>query len=162
MWEKIVLNLLSNAFKFTLHGEIRVALQTIDERVQLTVADTGCGIPTDEIAQVFERFHRVENTAGRSHEGTGIGLALVKELVALHDGSVEVDSALGQGSTFRVIIPATRPGVEPAPDERAGRSARDDCRGVPGRDRAVDGPSCAARRGVDRRSSARANSGRRR
>ena len=89
MWEKIVLNLLSNAFKFTLDGQIarRAAARRAMHAV-LTVRDTGSGIPADELPRVFERFHRVEGTRGRTHEGTGIGLALVQELVKLHGGSV--------------------------------------------------------------------------
>ena len=105
MWEKIVLNLISNAFKFTLHGEIAVALARREDRVELTVRDTGSGIPADELPRVFERFYRVEGTSGRTHEGTGIGLALVQELVRLHGGSIGVTSKLGRGTTFTVTIP---------------------------------------------------------
>ncbi|HEY2369807.1 MAG TPA: ATP-binding protein, partial [Polyangiaceae bacterium] len=107
-WEKIVLNLVSNAFKFTLEGEISVRLRDAGERVELTVSDTGVGIPASEIGRVFERFHRVEGTRGRSIEGTGIGLALVRELVALHGGAVRVTSELGRGTTFTVTIPKGR------------------------------------------------------
>src|SRR5262249_26734563 len=73
MWEKIVLNLVSNAFKFTLAGGIAVTLEARDGFAELRVRDTGSGIPDDELPRVFERFHRVEGTAGRTHEGTGIG-----------------------------------------------------------------------------------------
>lgn len=104
-WEKIVSNLLSNAFKFTLEGEIAVRLREIEDRVDLVVSDTGTGIPEHELARIFERFHRVEGVRGRSFEGTGIGLALVRELVALHGGSVRVESVVGRGSTFTVSIP---------------------------------------------------------
>src|SRR5262249_24489084 len=78
MWEKIVLNLISNAFKFTLTGEIEVSLKEHDEFVELCVCDTGVGIPPEELPHIFERFHRVKGTHGRTHEGTGIGLALVQ------------------------------------------------------------------------------------
>jgi PAS domain S-box-containing protein len=105
MWEKIVLNLVSNAFKFTLKGEIEVRLDTVDGHARLTVRDTGVGIPSDELPRMFERFHRVEQTRGRTHEGTGIGLALVHELVRLHGGTVSVDSMAGEGSTFTVAVP---------------------------------------------------------
>ncbi|WP_257457947.1 ATP-binding protein [Archangium lipolyticum] len=105
MWEKVVLNLLSNAFKFTLEGEIRVALSLQGESVRLTVADTGTGIPSHELPHLFERFHRVRGAKGRTNEGSGIGLALVKELVKLHGGTVEVQSTLDQGSTFTVSLP---------------------------------------------------------
>jgi PAS domain S-box-containing protein len=105
MWEKIVLNLLSNAFKFTLEGEIRVRLRDAGQRVELDVSDTGTGVTAEELPRIFERFHRVENAAGRSHEGSGIGLALVHELVKLHGGSITVRSVWGAGTTFTVAIP---------------------------------------------------------
>ena len=105
MWEKIVLNLLSNAFKFTFAGEITVILRSAGETVELAVRDTGTGIPAAEIPHLFERFYRVEGARGRTHEGTGIGLALVQELVKLHGGSVRVESAPSRGSTFIVSIP---------------------------------------------------------
>jgi PAS domain S-box-containing protein len=107
MWEKIVLNLLSNAFKFTLEGEIIVLMRADVEQPAaiLTVCDTGTGIPQDELPHIFERFHRVENARGRTHEGTGIGLALVQELVRLHGGIIEVESLLGQGTIFTVRLP---------------------------------------------------------
>ncbi|QIR37602.1 response regulator [Tolypothrix sp. PCC 7910] len=105
MWEKIVFNLLSNAFKFTFSGEITVCLQDFADFVELTVADTGIGIPANEIPHLFERFHRVKEAQGRSFEGSGIGLSLVQELVKLHGGTVHVTSELGKGSCFRVAIP---------------------------------------------------------
>jgi signal transduction histidine kinase/DNA-binding NarL/FixJ family response regulator len=105
MWEKIVLNLLSNAFKYTLQGEIRVSLKRVGETAEFSVADTGTGIPEDELPRVFQRFHRVKNAVGRTHEGTGIGLALVQELVKLHGGSIRAESKPGAGSTFTVSIP---------------------------------------------------------
>lgn len=131
MWEKIVLNLLSNAFKFTFEGEIRVSL-CVGAREQgsqgaggvsdyssphslihsstpshfiLTVQDTGTGIPAEELSHIFERFHRVKGARGRSYEGSGIGLALVQELVHLHGGTIEVSSVIDQGTTFTVAIP---------------------------------------------------------
>lgn len=105
MWEKIVLNLVSNAFKYSAQGHIRIALTQQDDRVILTVTDTGSGIPESELDKVFDRFYRVQNVQGRSQEGTGIGLSMVKELVKLHKGTIDVTSAVGRGSTFRVIIP---------------------------------------------------------
>jgi len=104
-WEKIVLNLISNAFKFTFSGEIAVRLRRNGAEVVLSVADTGTGIPTHELPRIFERFHRVEGAHGRSSEGTGIGLALVQELVQQHGGSIHVQSEIGKGSTFTVSIP---------------------------------------------------------
>jgi signal transduction histidine kinase len=105
MWEKIVFNLLSNAFKFTFEGEINVALRESGEHVELEVSDTGTGIPEAELPHLFERFHRVKGAQGRSYEGSGIGLALVQELVKLHGGSVRVKSEVGRGSAFTVSIP---------------------------------------------------------
>jgi PAS domain S-box-containing protein len=105
MWEKIVLNLVSNAFKYTLAGGIEVRLRQRDGAAILSVRDTGCGIPENEIPQLFERFHRIEGAQGRTHEGTGIGLALVQELVKLHAGRVWIESARGVGSTFAVSLP---------------------------------------------------------
>ena len=105
MWEKIVLNLLSNAFKFTLAGEIVVRLRAVDGQAELTVSDTGPGIPEAELPRLFERFHRIAGTQGRSFEGSGIGLALTQELTKLHGGSVWAESKRGVGSTFHVRIP---------------------------------------------------------
>jgi signal transduction histidine kinase/DNA-binding response OmpR family regulator len=105
MWEKIVLNLVSNAFKFTLEGVITVRLSAMDGRAVLSVEDSGIGIPSGELPRIFDRFHRVPSARGRTYEGTGIGLALVQELAKLHGGSAEVMSQLGSGSTFTVSIP---------------------------------------------------------
>jgi PAS domain S-box-containing protein len=105
MWEKIVLNLVSNAFKFTFDGEIEVSLGQADAAIELAVRDTGTGIPPEEMPSLFERFHRVKGARGRSHEGSGIGLALVQELVKLHGGSVRVESEVDRGSRFIVSIP---------------------------------------------------------
>ena len=105
MWETIVLNLLSNAFKFTLHGGIQVRMHELAEGIDLEVADTGIGIPDADLPLIFDRFYRVETQAGRSIEGTGIGLALVRELAQLHGGSVAVTSALETGTTFHLKIP---------------------------------------------------------
>lgn len=105
MWEKVVLNLLSNAFKFTFEGEVALTLRNAGANVELSVRDSGVGIPEAERDRVFERFHRVENARSRTYEGTGIGLALVQELVKLHGGTVRVESAVGVGSTFTVSIP---------------------------------------------------------
>ena len=104
MWEKIVLNLLSNAFKFTFSGEIAVQLRREGAALALEVSDTGVGIPHEEIPRLFERFHRVESTQGRTQEGSGIGLALVQELVKLHGGRVEVESEPGRGTRFWVRL----------------------------------------------------------
>ncbi|WP_247234800.1 ATP-binding protein [Telluribacter sp. SYSU D00476] len=105
MWEKIVLNLLSNAYKYTLKGSIQVSLKREGDWAVLSVQDTGVGIPKEELPRMFERFHRVPTTVGRTHEGTGIGLSMVHELVKLHQGQIQVQSTRGQGSTFTVSIP---------------------------------------------------------
>jgi signal transduction histidine kinase/DNA-binding response OmpR family regulator len=118
MWEKIVLNLVSNAFKFTLTGHIAVRLAREGEQAVLTVSDTGIGIPATQLPHVFERFHRVRGAGGRSYEGSGIGLALVRELVRLHQGDVSIASTPGAGSTFRVTLPIGEARV-PAPPAEA-------------------------------------------
>jgi len=105
MWEKVVLNLISNAFKFTFEGEIAVSVGRVGNMAELRVRDTGVGIPAEAIPKLFERFNRVPNVPSRTHEGSGIGLALVHELVKLHGGSVRVESRTGEGSTFVVSIP---------------------------------------------------------
>jgi signal transduction histidine kinase len=108
MWERIVMNLLSNAFKFTFVGEIGVTLRAVDGKVELAVRDTGIGISEEELPRLFERFHRIKDVHSRSHEGTGIGLSLTQELVKLHGGSIDVTSMPGHGSTFKVHIPFGR------------------------------------------------------
>jgi PAS domain S-box-containing protein len=113
MWEKIVLNLLSNAFKFTFTGEIEVTLRQVGETTELAVRDTGVGIPASELPHIFERFHRVEGSLGRSFEGSGIGLALVQELAGLHGGAARVESQLDHGSVFFVSIPLGKSHLPP-------------------------------------------------
>ena len=117
MWEKIVLNLLSNAFKFTFEGGISLSLKQDRDRTVLEVRDTGTGIAAADLPHIFERFRRVEGARSRTHEGTGIGLALVQELVRLHGGTVRAESIEGKGSTFTVTIPA---GKSHLPPERIG------------------------------------------
>jgi len=105
MWEKIVLNLLSNAFKFTFVGEISLELRYCQDHVELEVKDTGTGIPAAELPRIFERFHRVPAAKGRTYEGSGIGLSLVQELVKLHNGTITVTSIVDRGTSFIVSIP---------------------------------------------------------
>lgn len=120
LWEKVVLNLLSNAYKFTFDGEVSVRLRSGGGRVTLEVSDTGTGIPEKELPRLFERFHRIHGARARSYEGSGIGLALVRELVLLHGGTVSVESHEGKGTTFRIELPA---GKEHLPKERVRTAA---------------------------------------
>jgi signal transduction histidine kinase len=113
MWEKVVFNLLSNAFKFTFSGEIEVSLRIVSGSVELAVRDTGTGIAAEEIPRLFERFYRVKDARGRSIEGSGIGLALVLELAKMHGGTVRVESEINSGSTFIVSVPRGKGHLSP-------------------------------------------------
>jgi signal transduction histidine kinase len=104
-WEQIVLNLLSNALKHTFEGEIGVTVRAHEGHAELAIRDTGVGIPASELPRLFDRFHRVPQARSRSHEGTGIGLALVRELVGMHGGQIAVDSREGRGTAFTVRVP---------------------------------------------------------
>src|SRR5690606_21615860 len=115
MWERIVLNLLSNALKFTFDGAIEVSLRAQESAVELVVCDTGVGIRPEDLPYLFRRFHRVEGTRARTHEGSGIGLALAQELARLHGGTIQVKSRHGLGTSFSVTIPR---GSEHLPGER--------------------------------------------
>ena len=117
MWEKIVLNLISNAFKFTFQGEVLIAQHRVGDHIELQVADTGCGIAADELPRLFERFFRGRPTRARTHEGSGIGLSLVQELVKLHGGTIEARSRVGIGTTITLRIPC---GHAHLPPERIG------------------------------------------
>jgi PAS domain S-box-containing protein len=105
LWEKVVLNLLNNALKFTFDGTIRIAVYADGGRAVVTVADTGIGVPEQEMPRLFERFHRIENARSRSNEGSGIGLALVQELIQLHGGTITASSTEGAGTTFAIRLP---------------------------------------------------------
>jgi signal transduction histidine kinase len=122
MWEKIVLNLLSNAFKHTFSGAITVTLtwNGDGDGAELAVADTGVGIAADELPKLFERFHRVRDARSRTYEGTGIGLSLVQQLARLHGGDVRIDSEEDRGSTFTVTV---RAGYAHLPAEQVGDAA---------------------------------------
>jgi PAS domain S-box-containing protein len=106
MWEKVVLNLLANALKHTFVGGIHVNLRWRGDYAELAVVDSGVGIPEAELPHLFDRFHRVKRAISRTHEGTGIGLALVQELIRMHGGTVRVESQEGKGSTFTVTVKA--------------------------------------------------------
>jgi two-component sensor histidine kinase len=120
MWEKIVFNLLSNAVKFTAAGTIELRMRAVDGQAVLAVRDTGVGVPAAERPLLFDRFHRVTGAWARTHEGTGIGLALVRELSELHGGTVTAESELGVGSVFTVRIPF---GTVHLPADRIGSDA---------------------------------------
>ena len=122
MWAKIVMNLLSNALKFTFAGGVTVRLRATDGAARADgLATPGIGIEPADQERLFERFHRVVGARSRSHEGTGIGLALVAELAELHGGGVAVESAPGEGSSFTVRVPF---GAEHLPqDQLAGEAA---------------------------------------
>lgn len=122
MWEKIVLNLLSNALKFTQKGKIEITLKARKKAVQLSVRDTGIGIAPRNLTRIFDRFVRIEPTGGRTYEGTGIGLSLVKDLVQIHKGTVKVKSKEGKGSTFTVAI---RQGKDHLPPSQLLETRRD-------------------------------------
>jgi signal transduction histidine kinase/FixJ family two-component response regulator len=113
MWEKVVLNLLSNAIKHTFSGGIAVRITAAPDAAIVEVRDTGVGIPSTELPHIFDRFHRVPNARSRTHEGSGIGLALVQELVRLHGGRIDVTSTEDVGTTFTVSVPF---GAEHLPD----------------------------------------------
>lgn len=107
--ERIIMNLLSNAVKFTNSGEkITVKVMDLGECVEISVKDTGVGIPEDKLQVIFERFRQVDNSLSRSHEGSGIGLSLVKALVDIHGGNINVSSSLGNGTEFNIVIPAKK------------------------------------------------------
>ena len=105
MWEKVILNLLSNAVKFTFEGGITLRVFARDGHAVVTVSDTGAGIPAAEMPRLFERFHRIPSARARSNEGSGIGLALVQELVHLHGGTIDAESTEGEGTTFTLTLP---------------------------------------------------------
>jgi PAS domain S-box-containing protein len=113
LWEKVVLNLLSNALKFTFEGRIEVHLRANGAHAELEVSDTGTGIPEAELPHVFERFRRVPGSRSRTHEGSGIGLALLSEIVKMHGGTVEARSVVDEGTTFTVRIPFGKAHLDP-------------------------------------------------
>ncbi len=113
MWEMIVMNVLSNALKFTHDGQIAITLSRDGDAALLTVSDSGIGIGEAELPHIFDRFRRVRGAKSRSHEGSGIGLALVDELVRVHGGSIRVQSDAGIGTTFAVRVPLGAKHLDP-------------------------------------------------
>ena len=113
--EKVIHNLLSNAFKFTKEGgEIIVNLKAEAKQAVILVKDSGIGIPTDQLDKVFDRFYQVDSSQTREYEGSGIGMALAKELIELHHGSITVESEEGRGTTFTISIPLRLENVQQA------------------------------------------------
>ena len=111
--ERIMLNLLANAIKFSKeNGTILVSVFCTDDKVIVAVQDSGIGIPTDKKNLIFDRFRQVDKSLTRNHEGSGIGLSLVKSLVCMHGGDISVESSYGKGSTFTFTLP-----VETVPAE---------------------------------------------
>ncbi|MCX5794218.1 MAG: ATP-binding protein [Elusimicrobia bacterium] len=105
--KQVLTNLLDNAIKFTPEkGLVRVSAACAEGRVTVAVQDTGIGIPAEDLPRIFERFYRVDKARSRELGGTGLGLAIVKHIVEAHGGSVAVESRPGEGSTFRVSLPA--------------------------------------------------------
>ncbi|MBV8804763.1 MAG: HAMP domain-containing histidine kinase, partial [Sinobacteraceae bacterium] len=112
-WEKIVLNLVSNALKFTFSGDVSIVQRLEADHVRLEVTDTGCGIAAEDLGHVFDRFFRGRASQTRTHEGSGIGLSLVQELVKLHGGNIEARSELGRGTSMTVRIPRGASHLDP-------------------------------------------------
>ena len=139
MWEKVLLNLLSNALKFTFDGTIGVRVRSEAGQAVVEVADTGCGVPAGEVPRLFERFRRIASARSRSNEGSGIGLALVRELVTLNGGTITAASEEGSGTIFTIRLPwaaitswpraaAASPGRRPVCRRSAGLAAREPAR----------------------------------
>ena len=104
--DRLVLNLLENAIKYNRPGgEVSIEARQHQDHVELRVSDTGIGIPADSLDRLFERFYRVDKGRSREEGGTGLGLAIVKHATQLHNGQIEVESRLGSGTTFRVLLP---------------------------------------------------------
>ena len=110
--EKVFYNLISNALKFTnTNDEIKVSLNVVNTFVEIRIKDTGIGIPAERLPHIFDRFYQVDSSTTREHEGTGIGLALTKELIELHKGTISVNSKEGEGTEFIIILPAPSPAL---------------------------------------------------
>jgi signal transduction histidine kinase len=108
-FERVFINLLGNASKFTERsGKIRVSSRVVGDEVLVEIADTGVGIPKKELPNIFDRFHQVDASSTRKYQGTGIGLALVKELTEKQGGKISVESELGRGTTMRLYFPLAK------------------------------------------------------
>ena len=113
--QQIMYNLVGNAVKFTDSGVIKVSAEIEAEQLLVRVSDTGIGIPEENFERIFESFEQVDGSAGRAYEGTGLGLAVTRKLVELHDGKIWVESTVGKGSTFNFTLPLSREKAEKKP-----------------------------------------------
>ena len=102
---QVLLNLVGNAIKFTDAGEVRVTAKAVNGHFNVSVTDTGPGIPDDERTRIFEQFHQVVSSLTKAAGGTGLGLAIAKQIVEMHGGRIWVESTIGEGSTFHMEIP---------------------------------------------------------
>ncbi len=122
--KQVLLNLLTNAIKFTPQGgTITVSAAVTDDNVHLSVADTGIGIPEKALSRLAKPFEQVENQFSKTKEGTGLGLALTKSLIEMHNGRMEIDSEVGKGTTVHVILPITQPAAKPGRGDDAADEA---------------------------------------
>jgi len=129
--EQVLTNLLSNAVKYSPEGgKVTVHARDLGDNVSIAVSDEGIGIPPDHIGKLFTRFHRVDSRDTRKQYGTGIGLYLVKHLVEAHHGEVTVESEVGKGSTFTVVLPKQPPVAEDEAEQQKKEPEGDD--GEPG------------------------------
>ncbi len=103
--EQVLLNIVENAIRYTPHGRITISVLCEAENVKIKVEDTGIGINKEELPYIFDRFYRVEKSRSRAYGGTGLGLSIVKQLIELHQGSIHVDSTIGQGTTVTITLP---------------------------------------------------------
>jgi signal transduction histidine kinase len=102
---QVLLNLVGNAIKFTDTGEVRVTAKVVNGHFNVSVTDTGPGIPQEHQTRIFEQFHRVDSSNTKAKGGTGLGLAFAKEIVEMHGGRIWVESSVGKGSTFQMELP---------------------------------------------------------
>lgn len=105
LMEQLFINLIDNAIKYTKEGEVKVEIIPQKQKIKIRVSDTGIGIPEEHINRIFERFYVVDKARSRQLGGTGLGLSIVKHIVLLHNGEISVDSKVGRGTTFTIILP---------------------------------------------------------
>lgn len=103
--EQIFTNLIENAVRYTEKGEIKIEVTDIGNHIQVKIIDTGIGIKKQDIPFLFERFYRVDKSRSRANGGTGLGLSIVKNLVEMHEGTIDFDSELNKGTTVTLTFP---------------------------------------------------------